>query len=186
MHVGPNWAHLGAVRAEVLTWWLIYRPFAFLACRHPSLQTCRPLPLPFGQHGTHGSASHLRKSYILDSGRSAPARRAFDSVSTSHRSPLQAVLRHVQLQELVFLRSWCGHGMHRARCAPAGMQEHTSRNAQSRLLTSRDAAQAGPCALQVVCAVAAIAQQQHIAFVRLIAHTAPAKDSNARLTLPLL
>ena len=51
---------------------------------------------------------------------------------------------------------------------------------QSRLRTGGDSAQAGLGALQVVRLVAAIAQQQHIALVRLIAYAAPATDHSAQ------
>ena len=50
---------------------------------------------------------------------------------------------------------------------------------QSRLRTGGDSAQAGLGALQVVRLVAAVAQQQHVALVRLIAHAAPATDCSA-------
>ena len=54
-------------------------------------------------------------------------------------------------------------------------------HAQSGLRTSRDAAQAGLGALQVVRPVAAVAQQQHVALVRLVAHAAPAVDGGAQV-----
>ena len=158
------WTHPGALTgapsAGLLTWWLTWRQSPLLASQHPTLRPCPPLLLPSGQHGTRGSASHLHNAYNLSHGLSALTLGMLDMVGTSHCGTLRASL-----------------GMCSGR---SGYEEAVSVwHVQSRLRTGRDSAQAGLGALQVVRLVAAVAQQQHVALVRLIAHAAPATDRSA-------